>query len=550
LNRLRLCTLIAILGAGDVWSEPIEDVLSVLAITRDELGIRKSYLPDPDRLTVQLSVMADPLAGRDWLETYADSLIQTDARGVVRLVGQLLDVNVDTTASGGGEVLDAVKRSSTRVRSLDFRGDSLIGLVHPDSTWRYPKVADAIRTGRSVAMDGLLQVAADLLASLKVVTPAADVVRRFDTPFGRVVIGTFEADTYEGRHALIVDPGGDDHYVDAAGVSSVTVPVSITIDLAGDDHYSERAGVGRSGVGVLVDVSGNDVYEGGGASFGAGVGGVGLLVDQTGNDRFESGVGAQGFGLYGVGILIDGEGEDTYVCSYLGQGAAGPGGVGLLLDRKGNDRYSAGGVYPDFRESQRYFQSMSQGFSFGLQTEASGGVGLLVDAVGSDRYEVSYFGQGASHWAGLGGLYDGDGNDTYLARRYAQGCGVHLAAGVLVDRSGDDLYSMWGVGQGCGHDLAVGVLSDVSGDDRYTIDWLGQGAGNANGIGLLLEGAGDDIYSAASNDTQGYGSPARDYGSIGLLIDSSGKDTYRDNARTLILSGSQGARLDVEGSTP
>lgn len=54
------------------------------------------------------------------------------------------------------------------------------------------------------------------------------------------------------------------------------------------------------------------------------------------------------------------------------------------------------------------------------------------------------------------------------------------------------------------------------------------------------------MYDAKGEDTQGFGSAARGYGSIGLLMDRKGLDTYRLGIESgLALPGGQyGVRID------
>jgi len=552
--------LVALVAVGTIQAQDdvtskLDDVLNVLALSRSDLAISKDYLPDPDRLAVTRRLMSDPVSSEAWLSGLAHSLQRGNDVETVEIAGRLFNGSGDgrflrqSHGSVQVDLVTRVERAGSLVRDLletaSVRRD-LIGLVHPDTALQAAAQDDLVAAGREIPVLELLEVAADLIKHALEAESSVGEPWIYDSPFGRVTIGGMGDDVYDVPHALIIDPGGNDIYRGVAGVSSVSVPVSVVVDLDGDDRYQGAAATGRQGIGVLVDVSGNDTYLGDDATQGAGIGGIGILIDKNGNDTYRAAVGAQGFGLYGVGILIDQSGNDTFACDLMGQGSAAPGGVGLLLDREGDDTYRAGGPYKDFREDGVYAKSMSQGFSLGLQTEASGGAGLLIDLTGGDRYEVSYFGQGASHWAGTGGLYDGAGDDVYTARRYAQGCGLHLSAGILVDDSGDDVYSMWGVGQGCGHDLAVGVLWDRAGDDRYEISWLGQGAGSGNGTGLLIDCSGDDTYSAGREDTQGFGEPARGFGSIGILLDLFGDDRYRDaDTRRLVKSGTTGGRYDV-----
>lgn len=523
-------------------SEGLDGLLPVLGLERRDVAIRGGYLLDPDRLSVNRRILLAPLEAERESERVRLALSPDPLSGALILAREwLTDDRVKPRPHDAPDLRAQVDAASDRVRALRA---SLIDLVRPEQTLIQPQIDALLKAGRSVDRGRLLDEADSLVsACLALTLTGADA-----SSFARegVVVGTVGRDTFRSSATLIVDPGGDDVYLDV-GRSFPRLPVVVIVDLAGDDTYEGAVGVADGGVSLAFDMSGDDRYTAAEASQGSGIGGVGLLFDAAGSDTYRAGVGSQGFGLYGVGCLIDLAGDDVYESDLLSQGAAGPGGVGILYEGGGEDHYRAGGRFPDPREAGRYFRSMSQGFALGLRYDASGGVGVLFDRGGSDRYRVEYFGQGAAHWGGTGFLIDEEGDDVYRARRYAQGCGTHIAAGLIVDARGDDLYSMHAVGQGCGHDLAVGVLHEGAGSDRYQGGHLTQGVGNANGIGVLADRAGDDEYAATSEGAQGYGSSHRGYGSIGVVIDGGGDDRYSGNTagnEKVWVSGDLGGGVD------
>ncbi len=349
--------------------------------------------------------------------------------------------------------------------------------------------------------------------------------------WGRVLVGGPGSTIYNSRASLIIDLGGDDIYLAPVGSGAGENPFSVCIDLDGDDFYSvsEDAGVAAAigGVGIVLDLSGNDTYRSGDISLGAALGGVGILVDYEGDDVYTGRDVSQGSGLLGVGMLIDLDGNDRFSADFASQGFGYVGGAGILVDRSGNDSFFLGGPHTDILRYDDHSLSMGQGFGFGYRPAFSGGVGLLVDDAGNDTYRADIFGQGASYWYGLGGLVDRSGNDLYAAYQYVQGSGVHLAVAALIDKGGDDSYIAKGVSQGCGHDLAIGHLFDSAGDDMYVAYDLSQGAGSANGIGILEDIGGNDAYIVRKNsNSQGYGNPRRHSGSIGVLWDKAGDDVF------------------------
>jgi len=142
-----------------------------------------------------------------------------------------------------------------------------------------------------------------------------------ETPAGLLVIGDEGPNIYGVDVSVIIDLGGDDIYLNNAGspvyeikdghVESVDSHSSIIIDFAGNDRYlSSRFATiasGFFGVGLIVDMEGDDFYSGDRLSLGA--------------------------SFFGVGCLIDVAGNDTYTCQEMGQGSAFFGGA-LLLGRE------------------------------------------------------------------------------------------------------------------------------------------------------------------------------------------------------------------------
>jgi len=361
----------------------------------------------------------------------------------------------------------------------------------------------------------------------------------WETPDGRVRIAGRGNDRHTGEYLLLIDLGGDDRY-DNVGYTPEPGKVSLVIDLDGNDTVRWESvpgpGAGILGMGLWVDLAGNDVYDGRNLGLGSALLGAGIFWDRAGNDEYRAGALVQGAGQYGIGILIDGGGDDVYAAALSSQGYAGPGGVGLQVDLDGNDSYRCGGRYADVFEARvqrngEHFLSLCQGYSFGVRPRVSGGLGLLLDRRGNDDYQVDLFGQGASLWFGLGMLADGGGDDHYQAFEHAQGEGLHMSAGFLGDWSGNDRYDGYEHCQGVGVDRAAGYLYDHAGDDVYLSHHNSQGAGlKPFGVGLLVDRAGDDRYSAAAS-SQGYtadpGSkfPERQW-PAGVLLDLGGKDGF------------------------
>jgi len=352
-----------------------------------------------------------------------------------------------------------------------------------------------------------------------------------------IAVGGPGPDTHTA--SIVLDSGGNDTYVDCGWV----------IDLGGDDVY-RGCGRGRLANALIVDLAGNELYTGGDFVQGAALFGASLHVDVAGDDRYEAAQCSQGAGVFGVGMLFDLAGDDGYRGARFVQAFGGVRGIGVLSDVAGNDTYYAGGKFSHAPLLPENFQSLSQGFGFGLRgTNTSGGVGALCDHAGNDVYTAEVFGQGASYWFALGVLADSAGHDKYDLYQYGQGSGIHLSPAVLFDRAGNDAYSCNnGVAQGCGHDWGTGLLWDLAGDDYYQGAGMTQGGANANAIGILIDRAGNDGYSGSRAEVQGWSFESRGTIGLGVLLDLGGADKYTGGGKDggVWTKSTMGVGLDCE----
>ncbi len=598
----------------------LDEALRALALTHDDLSFRTDYADQPDsfRIAAVDRLLTHPLETETYVARFADEICAVASlEELLGVCARELDLVIDAPArteatesmeprSAGATALDvllpAMRLATDEIaaafdglteeqrrfialhapsildeeefdpdRPIDERdreaeeeealADELLhiaGLVDYDRLATAGAIiARAVDSSIPLVMDDpmslprthtdheLKRTASSRLAS-------GDVLSIMETEAGTVIIGGPGRTTYRGGVALIIDVGGDDVYEGDVAAALRDLPISIVIDLAGNDIYRgdpHSLGAGFMGIGVLVDLEGDDVYTSGDFSLGAGLFGVGILADAAGNDSYSGDTCTEGAGAFGIGIHRDEDGNDVYKAALFSQAFGFVGGAGLLHDVTGNDLYFAGGKYTDEIRYFDHYISLSQGFGFGWRPDASGGIGILVDEAGNDVYVSDIFGQGSSYWFAVGGLVDYSGNDQYVAYQYAQGAGTHITVAALVDCDGDDNYVSKGVSQGCGHDLAIGILHDLAGDDSYTCHDLSQAAGNANGIGLLMDDAGNDSYSVRNPDnTHGYGNLRRDYGSVGILLDCGGTDSYsgRGSDNTWWMGSMHGVGVDVE----
>lgn len=389
-----------------------------------------------------------------------------------------------------------------------------------------------------------------LLRQLKMLKPTS-----IATANGQILVGSPADDTYaleELSHvSVLIDLGGNDSYLE--GTASIDRPVLIVIDLAGDDHYQGKnpgiQGSAIGGVSLLLDLAGDDRYEADDVAQASVLGGVGILIDFAGNDTYRGHRRVQGSAFCGLALLIDRAGHDEYHAAMLAQGVGAPLGFGLLEDLSGDDHYYAGGLYVDGYDDTPGYEAWSQGVGAGPRGVANGGVGVMLDGAGDDKYEFDYFSHGGGYWFAVGIARDFAGNDhrgpTQLAfdgnqrdekifLRWGMGWQAHYGLGFVFDDAGDDIYSGDIVGLGFSWDIGVAGLFDFAGNDRYEIEGVSQGQARQAGLGILYDVDGDDVYLG---DQQGHADPTISYhpqpdsgGNFSFVVDYGGTDHYGSNS--------------------
>jgi len=407
---------------------------------------------------------------------------------------------------------------------------------------RFELVATAVRT-----------YIADLqrLGPAGLLRPGAksDTVIEFESPIGPIVVSGFGNDTLRSDAALEVDLGGDDVYLNNAGATSFDRPVSVCLDLAGNDHYEAPAstyvqGFGLMGVGMLVDVAGNDVYKAKHFSQGVGILGVGVLWDKAGNDTFSAHTFCQGAGMFGLGMMLDDAGDDVYDCASNGQGSATTLGLGILSDLEGNDKYRL--ACDSTKDAMGGIPGYGQGGALSFRAYpwekklvAYGGVGMLVDDRGNDEYVSKGWNcQGGSYIMSLGVLVDNEGNDHYDCGT-GQGSGIHVTNAILIDKKGDDVYEGGFRAGGSGSDRSPGFLIDYEGNDTYKSATSSYGtACKPFAYSLFIDYKGNDKYICEKpkgpvlmNDWHSFGGvwPESDPNAwpYAICLDLGGKDDYQ-----------------------
>lgn len=231
-----------------------------------------------------------------------------------------------------------------------------------------------------------------------------------------------------GGVALLWDEKGNDQYTaQEYAQGGAFFGIGFLIDREGHDVYSsylDSQGFGLTqGFGALVDVKGDDSYTAGGhypssygtkgifrgASQGHGTGlrnyqvssapwyggGIGLLLDIAGDDNYDAGNFSQGCGyFYGCGILADRSGDDVIQGTRYTQGSGAHQAAGILIDDEGDDQYLSK-------------IAANQAGTWDVV------VGMLLDFKGNDIYRAQGLAQAGSAQTAFALLFDGQGNDRY-----------------------------------------------------------------------------------------------------------------------------------------
>lgn len=274
----------------------------------------------------------------------------------------------------------------------------------------------------------------------------------------------------------IKDESGDDTYSgDTFAEGAGAFGIGILRDLTGNDQYfasyiSQGFGFVQ-GLGALIEGNGNDSYYSGGGylnplaitlpghyftlsqGFGFGIrniasGGIGLLLDKSGDDIYESDVYGQGASYwFSLGGLVDESGNDSYFSFQYAQGSGIHYSIAGLIDKSGDDYYVSHGV--------------SQGSGHDMA------YGILIDYGGNDSYKAESLSQGASNAMAFGFFIDVSGNDIYeiespkIPRGFGDTRDDYPCISVFLDTAGNDIYIGPGKNNGFIINYTFGIIMDI-----------------------------------------------------------------------------------------
>lgn len=244
---------------------------------------------------------------------------------------------------------------------------------------------------------------------------------------------------------VLFDREGNDQYkADLSAQGAGYFGIGLCLDGTGDDRYylygdgQGMGGVG-GGVGVLASFGGRDEYiaepyaevfnrgdyhsemkingnNAQGAGFGrrgdgsdghAWAGGLGVIIDIHGDDHYYSGNWTLGVGYwFGTGIALDKNGDDFYESCYFTQGSGAHYCNGILIDENGNDRHEL-------------YETSGAAFGFGWDYTNA----FLINKNGNDIYRAKIISMGLAQIRSNAFLIDIGGDDRYYLGENTPGLG-------------------------------------------------------------------------------------------------------------------------------
>ncbi|MFH1701232.1 MAG: hypothetical protein ABIE07_11665 [Candidatus Zixiibacteriota bacterium] len=285
-----------------------------------------------------------------------------------------------------------------------------------------------------------------------------------------------------GIGILFDKDGVDDYKAETSAQGCGYFGIGLCIDADGDDKYymyvdgQGLGGIG-GGVGVIADYSGNDVYtaepysdvydqgdyhsehkingnnaqgvgfgrRGDGSDGHSYAGGLGVIVDIFGDDQYISGNWSLGCGYwFGTGICYDGEGDDLYKSVYFTQASGAHFCNGVLIDEAGDDKHVL-------------YETAGAALAFGWDFTNA----LFIDRGGNDEYEAKMISYGLAQLRSFALFFEMGGADTYKYIEGQQGFG---AASFRPDFASPNLLNPYTY-----YAKSAGIFIDASGTDNYIL---------------------------------------------------------------------------------
>ncbi|MGL4942148.1 MAG: hypothetical protein ACRC46_03035 [Thermoguttaceae bacterium] len=212
--------------------------------------------------------------------------------------------------------------------------------------------------------------------------------------------------------------------------------IGVALDRGGDDTYRAALwaqGFGApGGFGLLENVKGNDWYYCGGQFLDS-------YPEHPGYDGWGQGIGAgiRQVANGGIGVILDGSGDDLYEVDYFGQGGGYWMGLGFARDFGGNDKRMGSTLlaYDGNPRTQEKWTRFSNGWGCHYS------LGYLFDDGGDDLFGGKIMGGGMAWDLSMGYLLSLGGNDTFAATGgMTQGVGAEGSIGILLSYGGNDNF--------------------------------------------------------------------------------------------------------------
>ncbi|MDR0521967.1 MAG: hypothetical protein LBH00_08980 [Planctomycetaceae bacterium] len=240
-----------------------------------------------------------------------------------------------------------------------------------------------------------------------------------------------------GGVGILIDLAGNDKYKALRRCQGHALAgLGMLIDKGGNDDYRAAMwaqGFGApGGFGVLENAEGNDHYYCGGRWLDS-------YPEHPGYDGWGQGIGAgiRQVANGGIGVLLDGSGDDVYEVDYFGHGGGYWLGVGFARDFAGNDirHGTTKTMYDGSPRREAEWTRFANGFGCHYSC------GYCFDDGGNDVYGGKIMGTGMAWDLSIGYLCDFNGSDKYTATGgMTQGVGAEGSIGILFSYGGDDQF--------------------------------------------------------------------------------------------------------------